>query len=171
MILCDAQSLPRLAHGQKCRSVPQQSVWKAANGSSRKSRHIHPKSPHSLQNLSHPRRRSLLFFLFFFSLPLVGYEHDVAVNHVSVSRQLCQAEEECPLLARWRPVGSSEGASLGRVRRLRCGGNLFFILFFKLLLLTCSLHIFSSVRYYFRYHMSMHARDLNKSLFVQSSVF
>lgn len=108
---------------------------------------------------------------FFFSLPLVGYEHDVAVNHVSVSRQLCQAEEECPLLARWRPVGSSEGASLGRVRRLRCGGNLFFILFFKLLLLTCSLHIFSSVRYYFRYHMSMHARDLNKSLFVQSSVF
>lgn len=30
-------------------------------------------------------------------------QHDAVVNHVCMSKQLCQAEAECPLLARLRP--------------------------------------------------------------------
>lgn len=30
-------------------------------------------------------------------------QHDAVVNHVCMSRQLCQAESECPLLVRLRP--------------------------------------------------------------------
>lgn len=68
------------------------------------------------------------------SLPLVRYKHDVAVNHVSVSRQLCQAEEECPLLARWRPVSSFEGASF---HELECYGAFFLFFFFWLFFCFC----------------------------------
>lgn len=38
-------------------------------------------------------------------------QHDAVVNHVCMSKQLCQAESECPLLARLRPMSLSKGAS------------------------------------------------------------
>lgn len=38
-------------------------------------------------------------------------QHDAVVNHVCMSRQLCQAESECPLLVRQRPMSLSGSAS------------------------------------------------------------
>lgn len=40
-----------------------------------------------------------------------GIQRDAVVNHVCMSKQLCQAESECPLLVRLRPVSSSKGAA------------------------------------------------------------
>lgn len=76
---------------------------------------IHP----SLQMFLSSSTSSVVVIIIFFPPSLARYKHDVAVNHVCVSRQLCQAEEECPLLARWRPVCSSEGATRVRMLRLR----------------------------------------------------
>lgn len=54
----------------------------------------------------------------FFVVVVARFEiqHDAVVNHVCMSKQLCQAESECPLLVRLRPV--SLGAAW--VKMLRC---------------------------------------------------
>lgn len=55
-----------------------------------------------------------------FGLVVARFEiqHDAVVNHVCVSKQLCQAESECPLLVRLRPVSLSKSAS-----RVKCYGG------------------------------------------------
>lgn len=58
-------------------------------------------------------------------LPRFEIQHDAVVNHGCMSKQLCQAESECPLLVRLRPKSSSKGASW-----VTCYGVCFF-LFFK----------------------------------------
>lgn len=46
-------------------------------------------------------------FLFLLAVARFEIQHDAVVNHVCMSGQLCQAESECPLLARVRPASSS----------------------------------------------------------------
>lgn len=52
------------------------------------------------------------------ALAAAGFEmqHDAAVNHVCMSKQLCQAEAECPLLVRPRSGDESEGLITSKTR-------------------------------------------------------
>lgn len=94
-VLRDTESHPRMAHRQKCLSVIHHCLWNVV----RESRTI----------ARYPNyRRFSATAPFILDVVRFDIEHSAIVNHVWMPWQLCQAESECPLLARLRPTTFSK---------------------------------------------------------------